>query len=94
MQSRKSNLCKNLACAFMLSGIFLISCQDSAQNSDAAKADSSIAQGADTSHNGLEGTQDQSASLSTDVKSDTSSGQSANANTNGEKRIDSTKKKK
>jgi hypothetical protein len=90
MKSKRSKLCKNLACALMLSGLFLTSCQDSAQNSDAAKADSAVAQGADTSHNGLEGTQDQSASLSTDVKADTSAGQSANKNGN----VDSNKSKR
>jgi len=87
----KSNWCKNLACAFLLSGSFLISCQDSAQNSDAAKADSAVAQGADTSHNGLEGTRDQSASLSTDVKVDTSSGQSDKNNQKVDRKADSGK---
>jgi len=90
----KSNFCKNLACALMLSGLFLISCQDSTQNSDAAKADSAAAQGADTSYNGLEGTHDQSANLSTDVKSDTSSGQSANTSQKMDKKVDSSRSKK
>ena len=87
MTFQRSSLCKTIACAFMLSGFFISSCQDSAQSSDAAKADSAVAQGADTSHNGLEGTHDQAASLSTDVKADTSSGQSAgNVDTSKTKR--------
>ena len=85
----KSNLCKSLAGALIISGFFITSCQDSAQNSDAAKADSAVAHGADTSHTGLEGTQEQSASVSTDVKSDTSSGQSGNAGKKIDKKIDS-----
>lgn len=79
----------------ILSGLFLVSCQDSSQKSDAASAaDSAVAQGADTSHNGLEGTQDQSASLSTDVKSDTSSGQSVKNSHKPDQRIDSSKSHK
>lgn len=82
MKLKRSNLGKNLACSLILSSVFIISCQDSAKHSDAAKADSAVSQGADTSRNGLEGTQDQQSSLSTDVKVDTSSGQSANTNQN------------
>jgi len=89
MNLKKSNIHKNLACVLLLSGFFLISCQGNTQNSDAAKADSAVAQGSDTSYNGLEGTRDQQGSLTTDTKADTSSGQSVNTNQN--KKADSSR---
>jgi hypothetical protein len=89
MNFAKSYIHKSLACVLLLTVFFLPSCQDSTQNSNAAKADSAAAQGADTSYNGLEGTRDQQGALSTDVKVDTSSGQSVHTNQN--KKVDSSK---
>jgi hypothetical protein len=74
----KSNLCKNAASALIFSTFLLFaSCGDGTQSSGSASGDSSQVSGTDTTHTGLEGTQEQSASLSTDVKSDTSSGQTS-----------------
>jgi hypothetical protein len=78
----RSNIHRNLGAALILCSFSIMSCQESGKQSDAAKADSAIAQGADTSVNGLEGTRDQQGSLSTDVRTDTSSGQSANTDQN------------
>jgi len=72
----KSNLCKNLTVTLFFSCSIFVSCQDKAQNAGSATGDSSQVTNTDTTHTGLDGTRDQSASLSTDVKTDTSSGQS------------------
>jgi hypothetical protein len=85
MEFFRSNFCKNLACALIFSSFFIfVSCGDNAQT-DSDTGDSIQASGADTTHSGLEGTRDQQASLSTDVKGDTSSGQGAKT-----KQVDST----
>jgi len=72
----KSSLSKNLARAFVFSSFFIFaSCGNSGQPSDTTTGDSTQTSGTDTTHTGLEGTRDQSSSLSTDVKGDSSSGQ-------------------
>jgi len=78
MSYRLSNICKDLACALLISGAFFItSCQDNGKQSGTTSGDSTQVSETDTTHNGLEGTRDQAAAtVSTDVITDSSSGQS------------------
>jgi len=72
----KSNLCKDLTVTLFFFCFFIfVSCQDKAKNQSSSTGDSAQVTNTDTTHTGLDGTRDQSASLSTDVKTDTSSGQ-------------------
>ncbi|MEJ7768172.1 MAG: hypothetical protein WKF89_10210 [Chitinophagaceae bacterium] len=81
MKAQISNLCKNLACALLIFWSFsIISCGNDAGDSPSG-TDTTHLSKSDTSYNGLEGTRDQSASLSTDVVGDTSSGQSSGKQT-------------
>jgi len=61
----------------VLSMLMLFSCQDSPTKEGAKTVNS------DSVHTGLEGTRDQAAQLSTDVKQDTSSGQSTTGTSSG-----------
>jgi putative membrane protein len=68
---------KNSFLLMMFATISLAACQDSTHQ---ANENSSKTVSQDTSTNGLEGTRDEAASISTDVKADTSSGQLQSGN--------------
>jgi hypothetical protein len=88
----KSMSYRSVTFTLLLIGSLTFSCQENSSQSD-AKKDSAVAQGADTSYNGLEGTRDEAASiLSTDVKADTTSGKNVVKDQHSSGKLDSTKK--
>jgi len=73
MQLKKLNPLKNFSVTLLVAGaLTLFSCQENAKQEESNKDMSQ-----DTTHSGLEGTRDQSATAGTEVILDTSSGQSA-----------------